>query len=341
MVNYFTIGKNDVSNIYSRIRTTHERELVERRRKLYTEWPELAEMDRQITEANTRTIRKILTLSPSEAEKAKKDRLQLVKQRREERNRFLQEHGIKPEDLELSYDCPICKDEGIIDGKRCICFQKHMLKLLYRQSSLENVLEKENFDTFSFDFFSPESVDGLISPLENITEIHAKSKDFSTNFKADGRSFLFTGGAGTGKTFMSHCIAKEMMDRGHSVLYVTANELFENILAPYIMFVEPDAKERLKSVYELVYNAELLVLDDLGTEMTNSFTLSQLFEVINRRMLSDRSTLISTNLSLKQLRDKYQERIVSRIIERYDICHFYGNNIRSKKKTEQLKHTED
>lgn len=328
MTDYFTIGKNDISDIYSRIRTAHQRELAERRSSLYQEIPELAELDRELTRENTTALRRILTLSPEAAARAKQERLTRIKPLQERKARLLLEHKVPAEQLELSYDCPICKDEGVVEGKRCVCYRKHMLKLLYKQSSLGDVLEKENFSTFSFDRYSDQPMENGVSPRENIRGIYTQAKDFATTFSPAGKSFLFFGGAGVGKTFMTNCIAKELMDTGHSVLYVTANELFNDILSAYLMYVDPDTKERLKPVYELVYKADLLVIDDLGTELTNNFTLSQLFEVINRRMISESSTIISTNFSLKQLRDRYQDRIASRIIGRYEICHFIGENIR-------------
>lgn len=337
MTDYFTIGKNDISDIYSRIRAMHQRELAERRQRIYQQLPELASLDRELTHENASSLRRILTLSPDAAAKVKQERLVRIRPLQEKRSALLLENRIPETDLELTYDCPLCKDEGIVDGQRCSCYQKHMLKLLYRQSSLGDVLEKENFETFSFDQYSDQPVDGNVSPRENVRDFYRQAKDFATTFSPEGKSFLFYGGAGIGKTFLSNCIAKQLMDTGHSVLYVTANELFNDILSAYLMYVEPDTKERLKPVYELVYKADLLVLDDLGTELTNTFTLSQLFEVINRRMISGKSTIISTNLSLRQMRDRYQDRIVSRIVDRYEICHFYGDNIRSKRKADNLK----
>ena len=337
MADFYTIGKTDISDIYSRIRIRNERELFDRRRKLYTEYPELGTLDREITVTNTGVLRKIITLSPDAAEKVRTEGLEHVKELRQRFNHILQEHGYTPDTLTLTYDCPICKDEGFVNGQRCTCYQKHMMELLYRQSGLSDVLALENFSTFSFDYYSDRAEnEDTPSPQKAVEEYHRKAKDFATTGSPEGMSFLFYGSTGVGKTFLSNCIAKEMMDRGNSVLYLTANELCSEILQPYLMYTSFEQKEQLKPVYDLIYNAQLLVLDDLGTELTNSFTLSQLFEIINRRMIKNLSTIISTNLTLQQLRERYRERIVSRIAEHYEICHFYGGDIRSRKKKESL-----
>ena len=336
MGDYFTIGKNDIENIYNEIRMRNERELTARRRKIFTEVPELEQLDREITSENAALIRRIVRLNPEDVNAAREEGRAKVRVLRGRFNTLLSENGYTEADLTISYDCPLCQDAGFVDGHRCSCYKKHLMSLLYRQSGLTEILERENFGTFSFDLYSDQSADGKPSPRECIEYYYTKAKDFAESDELSGQSFLFYGSAGIGKTFLSNCIAKELMDRGHSVLYVTANQLFEDILSTYLMNSDPEQKDRVKPVYDLVYGADLLVLDDLGTEMTNRFTLSQLFEVINRRMIRNQSTIISTNLSLKQLRDEYQDRIVSRIVERYELFHFYGDNIRSKKKTEAL-----
>ena len=339
MAYFYTIGNTDIEDIYSRIRTRNERALTDRRRKLFTEYPELNRLDREIVSTNTSTMRRIVTLSPDAAASVRAEGKAKTRDLREQFDRILSDNGYPADYLARTYDCPLCKDEGTVDGKRCICYQKYMMELLYRQSGLADVLEKENFGTFSFDYYSDEPQENRPSPRKCIEIYHSKAKEFATTDEPKGQSFLFYGRTGVGKTFLSNCIAAEMMAHGRSVLYLTANELFYDILSPYYMPIAPDQRERVKPVYNLIYSSHLLVIDDLGTENTTNFTRSQLFEIINRRMLQNRSTVISTNLPLQQFGERYEDRILSRIVERYEICHFYGEDIRSKKKTEALKAT--
>ena len=192
------------------------------------------------------------------------------------------------------------------------------------------------------DYYSREPVsEETLSPYENVSVIldmlHRYIDSFEDNFTQLLNStdddiivkpnILFWGNTGLGKTFLTNCIAKELLDRGHSVLYLSANDLFENLIGSYIM----QGKTELEDLYKLVYNCELLVIDDLGTEYTNNFVRSQLFEIINKRALERKSTLISTNLDLTALENNYTPRTVSRLLENYNIFNLYGDNIRYQK----------
>ena len=331
MPDFYTIGKNDISDVYSRIRTEKQRELDSRRDKIFSELPELESLELELSSLNTGLMRKLVTnpaMDFSAAKQERREQAHLIEARMTE---LLASKGYQMSDLRLQYECPLCRDEGVVDGKRCSCYKKHMLKLLYQQSSLGDVLKRENFDTFSLDWYSDEVLEeGLPSPRKNIEKILRKVKDF-TEHPESRASFLFYGESGVGKTFLSNCMAKALMDQGLTVLYLTSNQLFQQILSPCLMSPDSETRDALQPVFSLVYNSDLLILDDLGTELTNSFTLSQLFEIVNRRNLDNRSTVISTNLSLNQLKDRYQDRIVYRIIERYELCRIYGQNIRTGK----------
>ena len=335
MADFYTIGKTDISDLYSMIRSNHARELDERKDRIFAEIPEVAEIELKIAEVNSALLRKLVTArnaTKEHTDELKRERKAAIEKLSARKTALLKEHGYSPEDLELQYDCPICRDNGVIDGRRCECYNRHMLKHLYQQSSLENVLERENFQTLSLDYYTKDKTDPeRPSPYENMQRIVEKAKEYTKHCREVHTSFLFYGESGVGKSFLSNCIAKELMDQGLSVLYLTANELFQQILSPYLMSPDAGTKATLQPVFDLIYHADLLVLDDLGTELTNSFTLSQLFEIINRRMLDDRSTIISTNLSLRQMQERYNDRIVSRIIEHYELCPIYGKNIRSMK----------
>jgi DNA replication protein DnaC len=338
MPDYYTINANDIALLYDDIRTRNMRELHDRRTEIERAVPRIAEIEDELSRLNTEAMRKIVMI-PAEHED-REGELFRIRTARDEKSAalhtemldLLRTNGYDMSDLTLSYDCPVCMDTGFVQGERrtrCECYKRHFLTLLYQQSALGDVLKEENFSTLSLDYYSREAEDpNMPSPYDNMQHIVNKAKLYCRNCKTDPTNFLFYGESGLGKTFLSNCIAGEVMEQGLSVFYLTANELYQQILSPYLMSGEADMREKLQSVYDLIYQADLLILDDLGTELTNSFTVSQLFEIVNRRMLTNRATIISSNLSLQHLQERYADRIVSRIVDHYELCRFYGRNIR-------------
>lgn len=154
-------------------------------------------------------------------------------------------------------------------------------------------------------------------------------KKFVENFSIEGGNLLFMGSTGVGKTFLSNCIAKELMDKFYSVIYLSANDLFDIFSKNKF---EYQAEEEIRDIYQYILDCDLLIIDDLGTELNNSFTSSQLFYCINDRLLAKRSTIVSTNLSMNRLRDTYTDRVTSRIMSSYHTIPLYGADIRIQKK---------
>ena len=155
---------------------------------------------------------------------------------------------------------------------------------------------------------------------------------FVDSFTTEHGNMLFTGPTGVGKTFLTNCIARELIDRYYSVIYLSANDLFEVFSKNRF---EYQAEEEMKGMYQYILDCDLLIIDDLGTELNNSFTSSQLFYCINERLNSSKSTIISTNHPLNELRDRYTERVTSRLISKYTIIPLYGDDIRLRKKAKR------
>ncbi|MBR6003623.1 MAG: ATP-binding protein [Lachnospiraceae bacterium] len=224
-----------------------------------------------------------------------------------------------PEDyLEPIYDCPDCKDTGYIGNKKCHCLKQQIIEILYEQSNLRDYLNENNFSKLSYEYHSGEG-------LEAFKRAVTISKDFIKNFDIEKKNILFYGSVGTGKSFLSACIAKDILDLGHSVIYFSAISLFDALARETF---ENKSKEDLYNFYDYIYNCDLLIVDDLGTEVSNTFVSNQLFSFINERNLRKKSTIISTNLSLEQIRDRYSERVFSRIISTYTACKLSGTDIR-------------
>lgn len=241
--------------------------------------------------------------------------------RRQKRD-FLSENGFSADYLEPSYECPDCRDTGYIRQKKCHCFEKKIIELLYHQSNLAGTLAQENFDTLSYEYFSGTS----LKEYKKVVEI---SRDFAASFDHASRNLLLMGTVGTGKTFLANCIAKALIDTSHSVIYFSATELFDT----FAKYVFGKDKEALNNFYEDLYHCDLVIVDDLGTELGSSFVTSYFFSFLNERQLLRKSTLITTNLNLKELQDRYSDRICSRIIGNFEICLLTGPDIRICKKT--------
>ena len=207
-------------------------------------------------------------------------------------------------------------------GQKCHCFRQAEIALLYEQSNLKRMLEKENFGTLSYSFFQGDELTSYRQAVE-------KCKNFCTNFKTSYQNLFFYGTVGTGKTFLTNCIAKECIEQGCSVLYFSAASLFDLLARNTFDY---RAREELSALCADLYSCDLLVIDDLGTETATAVTLSHFFTCLNERLLRQKSVIISTNLSLEDCRNRYQDRIFSRIASNFEFCKLTGPDIRMCKK---------
>lgn len=330
-----SLSITDILHSYERTRLNNKRILQERKDHIYSLIPRISEIDSNSALSYLEAAKKRV-LGQDVDSSFTRDTSSLNRQQSDEKAKLLVQAGYPADYLEPIYTCAKCQDTGYIGQNKCSCFIEHIINALYLQSNLKNVLEKENFDTFNMEYYSKDiPSDKQYSPYDNIQKILVRSKEFIEAFdskKQPKENLLIYGETGLGKTFLTNCIAKAVLDKGHSVLYLSANELFEQVLGGYLM----NQKNELEDLYKYIYNSELLIIDDLGTELTNNFVLSQLFEIINQRHISGLATLISTNLSMKQLRDKYSERIMSRIVANYTVFNIYGDNIRYQKRKQAI-----
>ncbi len=326
------INYEDILSDFQRRRLENSNISAARKNEIYNNIPEIKEIDDEIASSSINAARNRIKKLPVDMAMVSAHNGVLIS----EKEKLLVEHGYPTDYLEPIYDCPICKDTGYADGKQCICLKQRVIDELYNQSTIKQILERENFSTFSLDYYSKEH-DGTHkhTPYENASNVLDKCKAFTDNFENEHPGILIYGETGLGKTFLSNCIAKALLDKGHTVLYLTSINLFENILSDIVMSNSNEKDKRI--LYDYIYNCELLIIDDLGTELPNTFVTSQLFEIINLRNNKSLSTLISTNLSMRELSDRYTERIMSRIIADFTVFQLYGSNIRYTKRKELIK----
>lgn len=244
---------------------------------------------------------------------------------------ILNELGYSENYFEPAYDCSDCRDTGYIGNERCHCFKQRAIDLVYTQSNIRSILKEENFDTFSYEYYSEIEINpatGLTS-LQTAQKTDEVCRSFIRDFDTTFSNLFFYGDTGVGKTFFSNCVAKELLDTGHSVIYFTAYQLFD-IFEKSTFHKETD--EDIIAAHQNIFDCDLLIIDDLGTEMPNSFTISQLFLCLNERILRKKSTIISTNLTLNQVAEIYSERTFSRISSCYTMLKLFGDDIRIQKK---------
>lgn len=301
---------------YDRRQYRNYRQMCRHQDEIYQKIPRIREIDESISSCSLRQAEKIFDAEPN----ALSDLQEQLASFRREKDFLLKEAGYPTDYLEMHYTCRDCQDTGYIGRKKCRCFQKEEIRLLYSSSHLEHILEEENFRTLSYDVYDQEQRAAMPAIIR-------LSQDFVQNFDQECKNLLFYGPVGTGKTFLSNCIARELLDSGHSVIYFTAFQFFEHFSA----VSSPETGDFIQR-HEALLDSDLLILDDIGTEMANTFTVSKLFQVLNERALRRKSTIISTNLSPKDFRDIYSERVFSRITSSYTLVKFTGSDIRIRKK---------
>jgi len=314
---------------YDQKKRKAELDLEKRKQELYEKVPRLQEIEDSLNIFAIATAKNILNGNTTSF-----NELNLKK----EKEKILQENNIPKEFLEPYYECKICKDTGYIQTQNsasamCPCLKQKLLDISYNKSNISN-LSKENFETFNPNIFS-DSINSEkyrlnISPRNNIINIKSKCIEFVNNFdNTDTKNLLFTGNTGLGKTFMSNCIANELIKKGKNVLYQTAPVLLETVIDNKMNKYKNSKQDNF---YKNVLEADLLIIDDLGTECLNSMKLSELFTILNTRLLNLNNkvtkTIISTNLGINNIFRNYEERIGSRIAGFYDIYYFFGDDLR-------------
>ena len=312
---------------YQKKRDKAESDLELRKNDVYSQIPEFKKLDDEISKVGLQ-LAKLVLQNPSNREniilESKKKMDELKSQKKELLTKYKVPNGY----LEIQHDCNICKDKGFLDnGHKCNCLKQEIINEAYKMSNISRMLEKENFTTLDTSIFSSEKdPEANISPQQNMLQIVSICESFILDFDKDnGENLLFYGDTGLGKTFMCNCIAKSLLDKGHLVIYQTAFKMFE-IIEDY-KFKNADSHIS-KENYENLFDCDLLIIDDLGTELTNSFTNSELFNILNTRLLSGKKTIISTNLSPMQLGSNYAQRIFSRIFDRFKMVKFIGKDLR-------------
>lgn len=308
---------------YQRRQTKSRHDQEARQEEVYRLSPRFQEIDNEIASLSVQKTRELLMGEPGSFDL--KSRIEALAFERKE---LLQRYGFPEDYLLPHYQCSLCEDTGYIGQEKCSCFKKAVIELLYGQSNLREILEKENFDHFSFQFYSDtikNNATGL-SARQTAMAAFQKAQDFVDQFDSRFQNLFLYGDTGVGKTFLSHCIAKELLDSAHSVFYFSAFDLFD-------LFAQKTFDKNISSeeIDSYIFNCDLLIIDDLGTEMTNTFVASQLFLCINERLMHRKSTIISTNLTLEKFSETYSERTFSRVASNYDMIKLIGKDIRIQK----------
>lgn len=321
--------RKEIEQIYSNIRNNQKKLLQSRKNKIFSVIPEIKKIEKEIQRLcislpmnslkNTENIEKYI--------KNVKEQIMDLKIRRTE---LLVSNNYPMDYLELHYQCPKCKDTGFIGQKQCSCYKQKLIKIFYKNSNLINMLKENNFSNFNIEYFSIEKTeDEGKNPRKNMQKILMHMRNYIKNFNTTNDNFLFYGSSGTGKTFLSHCIAKYLLSRGFLVIYKTSKELFENLKE--IRF------ENNKDLEELLMDCDLLIIDDLGTEQITDFSKTELFNLLNAKLLNKNKMIISTNYSLEELPNIYSERITSRLFGDFILFKFFGNDIRVQKNLKKSK----
>lgn len=305
---------NTILKEYDETRDKNRRILEKRKATVYNELDGYKALDEAVATYSMEYGKKLINGDAG----ALNDLHFMLSNLKESKSSLLKAAGYPEDYLAPVYDCPDCHDTGYVDGRKCHCFRQRMISILYEQSGICDMVKSNNFNTLSEEFYQGED-------LENFRSAVTACHDFVARFPEGAPNLFLYGTVGTGKSFLSGCVAKELMDKGYSVIYFSSIQLFD-ILSNFA-YSKKD-KDSIYNPYEDLYNADLVIIDDLGTEVANNFVTSKLFQCLNERMLRGKSTIISSNLTLEELKEMYSDRIFSRITSGFTFRKLTGPDVR-------------
>lgn len=308
-----------------------EQELEKRRNTLFTISPRAEQIEYELAKTSISAAKAVFSGADIKTElykmKLKNQALQ------KELNDILERLNFDKNYLEQWHKCSKCKDTGYIEGKMCSCLKELLKQTAYERLNRISPLALSNFESFSLEYYSKvPSSENTKSPYTQMMGVLEVCKKYAESFSLNSRSLLFQGGPGLGKTHLSLAIAKSAIDKGFGVIYVSAPTI--------LLKLENErfgSRDTVNSETEqLLINCDLLILDDLGTEFPTKFSISAIYNLLNSRMMMSKPTIISTNLSVKELQGKYNIRTVSRIIGMFSRLDFVGTDIRQIKRRERV-----
>lgn len=312
-----------VAEEYEKLRSDAQNKRDIRVKEVYEKVPEIKEIDNKINEIGSNTLSEILRNPDKKGFKEEMHKkFEILKQRRTE---LIEKNNIPADFDKIEYRCSKCNDTGYVEGEgRCNCFNQSLINYSYKQSGMYEMIQKQNFENFDIMLFDKKKYDRDKTAYENMKNIKNFCEKYVENFENETKSLCFYGDTGLGKTFMSCCIAKALMDQGKDVIYMRSAKLFK--------MLDDERFGREPEGLEDIYNCDMLIIDDLGTEAENKFVTPSLLEIVNERINKNKKMIISTNLNFKGMESYYTKRFTSRILENFTVMVFYGDDIRRKKK---------
>lgn len=329
-MNFEEENVNKILSEYDMQRTKAENKRDKYVAEIYKKYPRLEQIHDEINRLGFENIKNIMQ-NPTESEKYKSEFNKNLEKLNLEKSEILKKNNI-PDDFEIpKYNCCFCQDTGYVDNKKCSCFKQKLIEKAYSQSNLGCLLHDQNFESFSLEYYSARIKPGeRISDREEMKYILKRCVDFCNDFENSEKSLLFIGEQGLGKTFLTNCIAKKILDSSKTVMYNRATSLFSNY--------EDYRFGRNKNGFnfEKLYNSDLLIIDDLGTENITKSGCSFFFDLLSERIDKKKKMIINSNFSMNEISKVYSARITSRIYEFFEVLHFKGNDIRVQKLKEEI-----
>ena len=293
-----------------------------RRQEVYLKIPALRALDKEMGSMGLAIMNAALSGKPEEAiAEIRAQNAQL----REIRGEILVQHGFPADYTDIKYDCPLCGDTGYVDFKMCICMKRDLIAAAYESSGMGQLIKTQTFENFSLEYYrdTPENYKTMQKVLEF-------AKAYVENYgKPDANlNMAFFGGTGLGKTHLSSAIAGALIAKGVDVYYAGAVQMLSDFEAQ--RFGNSTSGEELVETSRYL-DCDLLIIDDLGTEVYNQFTASVMYNIINTRLNRGLGTLINSNLLQTEFRKRYWDRITSRVFGEFMIMPFVGTDIRAQK----------